>query len=188
MDDTLRSCREFTEVLASDAPVPGGGGAAALTVGKPRYAAAETELRAVMADCDALRQQLLAQVQADAEGFLPLAAVYALPKDDPTRPEKLAAASADACKTPLHIMDLCCRALDAMAVLAEKGSRLAVSDAGCGAAILGGALRAASLNVLVNTKTMGAAGAPLNERCLALLHRGETAADAVFAQVKHDLL
>ena len=34
----------------------------------------------------------------------------------------------------------------------------------------------------------GAAGAPLNERCLALLHRGETAADAVFAQVKHDLL
>ena len=202
MDDTLRSCREFTEVLASDAPAPGGGGAAALTaaigtalggmvaaltVGKPRYAAVETELRSVMADCDALRQQLLAQVQADAEGFLPLAAVYALPKDDPTRLEKLAAASADACKTPLHIMELCCRALDAMAVLAEKGSRLAVSDAGCGAAILGGALRAASLNVLVNTKAMGAA-APLNERCLALLHRGETAADAVFAQVKHDLL
>ena len=29
MDDTLRSCREFTEVLASDAPTPGGGGAAA---------------------------------------------------------------------------------------------------------------------------------------------------------------
>ena len=85
-------------------------------------------------------------------------------------------------------MELCCRALDAMAVLVEKGSRLAVSDAGCGAAILGGALRAASLNVLVNTKAMGAAGAPLNERCLALLHRGETAADAVFAQVKHDLL
>ena len=145
MDDTLRSCREFTEVLASDAPAPGGGGAAALTaaigtalggmvaaltVGKPRYAAVETELRSVMADCDALRQQLLAQVQADAEGFLPLAAVYALPKDDPTRPEKLAAASADACKTPLHIMELCCRALDAMAVLAKRGSRLAVSDAG----------------------------------------------------------
>ena len=96
MDDTLRSCREFTEVLASDAPAPGGGGAAALTaaigtalggmvaaltVGKPRYAAVETELRSVMADCDALRQQLLAQVQADAEGFLPLAAVYALPKN-----------------------------------------------------------------------------------------------------------
>ena len=85
-------------------------------------------------------------------------------------------------------MELCCRALDAMAVLAEKGSRLAVSDAGCGAAILGGALRAASLNVLVNTKAMGAAGTPLTERCLALLAQGEAASDAVFTRVKNRLL
>ena len=62
------------------------------------------------------------------------------------------------------------------------------SDAGCAAAILGGALRAASLNVLVNTKAMGAAGAPLTERCLALLARGEAASDAVFKQVKDRLL
>ena len=33
MDDTLRSCREFTEVLASDAPTPGGGGAAGASAG-----------------------------------------------------------------------------------------------------------------------------------------------------------
>ena len=31
MDDTMRSCREFTAVLSSAAPAPGGGGAAALT-------------------------------------------------------------------------------------------------------------------------------------------------------------
>ena len=30
MDDTTRSCREFTALLASDAPAPGGGGAAAM--------------------------------------------------------------------------------------------------------------------------------------------------------------
>ena len=30
MDMTLESCRKFVEVLASDAPAPGGGGAAAL--------------------------------------------------------------------------------------------------------------------------------------------------------------
>ena len=203
MDDTQRSCRAFTELLASPSPTPGGGGAAALTaavgaalggmvcaltVGKKQYAAAERELRAVMADCAALREELLAQVQADADGFLPLAAAYALPKDDPARREKLAQASAAACAAPLKIMALCCRGLDAMAVLAEKGSRLAVSDAGCGAAILGGALRAASLNVLVNTRAMGDAGAALNERCLSLLDRGEAAANAVFVQVKNGLL
>lgn len=203
MDDTKRSCRAFAELLASPSPTPGGGGAAALTaavgaalggmvcaltVGKKQYAAAERELRAVMADCAALREELLAQVQADADGFLPLAAAYALPKDDPARREKLAQASAAACAAPLKIMALCCRGLDAMAVLAEKGSRLAVSDAGCGAAILGGALRAASLNVLVNTRAMGDAGAALNVRCLSLLDRGEAAANAVFVQVKNGLL
>ena len=56
------------------------------------------------------------------------------------------------------------------------------------AAILGGALRAASLNVLVNTRAMGVAGAPLTERCLALLAQGEAASDAVFMQVKNGLL
>ena len=56
MDMTLASCREFVSVLASDAPAPGGGGAAALvgaigtalgnmvgslTVGKKKYAAVD---------------------------------------------------------------------------------------------------------------------------------------------------
>ena len=59
MDMTLASCREFVTVLASDAPAPGGGGAAALvgaigtalgnmvgslTVGKKKYAAVEAEI------------------------------------------------------------------------------------------------------------------------------------------------
>ena len=85
-------------------------------------------------------------------------------------------------------MELCVDALAAAGRLADIGSRLAVSDAGCAAAILGGALRAASLNVLVNTKAMGAGGALLTERCLALLARGEAASDAVFKQVKDRLL
>ena len=88
----------------------------------------------------------------------------------------------------VEMMELCVEALTAAGRLADIGSRLAVSDAGCAAAILGGALRAASLNVLVNTKVMGAAGAPLTERCLALLAQGEAASDAVFTRVKNRLL
>ena len=93
MDDMQRSCREFTEVLASSAPTPGGGGAAALlgavgaslgcmvanlTVGKPKYAAVEEEVMLLRENCDALRLRLLDGAQADAEGFLPLAAAYGI--------------------------------------------------------------------------------------------------------------
>ena len=91
MDDTLRSCREFTAVLASAAPTPGGGGAAALTAaigtalgvmvpslttGKRAYASVENEIRQLLSMTTALQEDLLDQVAADAEGFLPLAAVY----------------------------------------------------------------------------------------------------------------
>ena len=64
------SCRKFAEVLASDAPAPGGGGAAALvgaigmalgnmvgslTVDKPKYAPVRDELVALMDQAQRLR-------------------------------------------------------------------------------------------------------------------------------------
>ena len=62
------------------------------------------------------------------------------------------------------------------------------SDAGCAAAILRGALEAASLNVLVNTKTMTdrAAAQRLNERCFALLERGAEG-ERIFRAVRERL-
>ena len=68
MDMTMENCRKFVEVLASDAPAPGGGGAAALvgaigpalgnmvgslTVGKKKYADVQDEIIALKAKCDA---------------------------------------------------------------------------------------------------------------------------------------
>lgn len=202
MDDaTLKSCREFVSLLASDAPAPGGGGAAALvgaigtalghmvgslTVGKKKYAAVEGEIRALMARCDGLQQRLLDQVPADAEGFLPLARAYGIPKDDPTRAQVLEEATVAACRVPMEIMELCCQSLDAIAVLAEKGSRLAVSDAGCAAVAVKAALQAASLNVFINTKSLQdrALAQELNGKCLGMLDRYGALADRIFESVK----
>ena len=63
-----------------------------------------------------------------------------------------------------------------------------MSDAGCAAAILKGALEAAALNVLVNTKTMAdrAAAQRLNERCFALLERGAEG-ERIFRAVREQL-
>ena len=201
MDMTLESCRKFVEVLASDAPAPGGGGAAALvgaigtalgnmvgslTVGKKKYAAVEEEIIALKAKCDALQTELLNQVEADEVNFLPLAKAYGIPKDDPNRDKIMEEATIIACSTPLRIMELCCEAIDCIAVFAAKGSRLAVSDAGCGAVCCKAALQAASLNVFINTKSLKnrEVAEELNRKTNLMLNKYGQLADEIFTDVK----
>lgn len=201
MDMTMESCRKFVEVLASDAPAPGGGGAAALvgaigtalgnmvgslTVGKKKYADVEAEIIALKARCDALQTELLEQVEADEKGFVPLAKAYGIPKDAPGRDELLEEATLTACAVPVHIMELCCEAMEAIAVFAAKGSRLAVSDAGCAAVCVKAALQAASLNVFINTRSLKdrETAEAMNARCLDMLERYGAMADEIFSTVK----
>ena len=201
MDMTMDSCRKFVEVLASDAPAPGGGGAAALvgaigtalgnmvgslTVGKKKYADVEAEIIALQGKCSALQKELLDQVEADEKGFVPLARAFGIPKDDPARAETLEKATVTACQVPVRIMELCCEAMEAIAVFAAKGSRLAVSDAGCAAVCVKAALQAASLNVFINTKTLKdrALAEEMNARCLGMLETYGAMADGIFETVK----
>lgn len=201
MDMTLESCRKFVEVLASSEPAPGGGGAAALvgalgtalgnmvgslTVGKKKYADVEEEILALKAKGDALQTELLNQVEADDKGFVPLAKAYGIPKDDPNREQILEEATITACAVPVHIMELCCQSLDAIAVFAAKGSRLAVSDAGCGAVCVKAALQAASLNVFINTKSLKnrELAEEMNAKCLGMLDKYGKMADEIFESVK----
>ena len=201
MDMTLETCRKFVEVLASDAPAPGGGGAAALvgaigtalgnmvgslTVGKKKYADVEAEIIELKAKCDALQKELLDQVEADEVNFLPLAKAYGIPKDDPDRDRVMEEATIIACSTPIKIMELCCQAIDCIKVFAEKGSRLAVSDAGCGAVVCKAALQAASLNVFINTKTLKNrdVAEDMNRHANVMLNTYGQLADEIFRDVK----
>ena len=201
MDMTMESCRKFVEVLASNAPAPGGGGAAALvgaigtalgnmvgslTVGKKKYADVEAEIIALQARCDALQKELLDQVEADDKGFVPLAKAYGIPKDDPNRDAILEEATVTACAVPMHIMELCCQALDCVAVFAAKGSRLTVSDAGCAAVCCKAALQAASLNVFINTKTLKNrdVAEEMNRQANLMLNKYCQMADEIFGEVK----
>ena len=166
---TNLSCAAFAERLASGAPVPGGGGASALagalgvalggmvgalTVGQPRYAAAEPELRALMERAEALRLRLLACVEEDAAAFQPLAEAYAIPKDDPARDDVMESRLRAAAQPPLEILDLCCEAIELQREFARLGSALAVSDAATGVVLCWGAMYGAAVNVKVNTSAM----------------------------------
>ncbi len=201
MDMTMETCRKFVEVLASDAPAPGGGGAAALvgaigtalgnmvgslTVGKKKYADVQDEIIALKAKCDELQKQLLDQVEADEVNFLPLAKAYGIPKDDPNRDKIMEEATIIACSTPIKIMELCCEAIDCIKVFADKGSRLAVSDAGCGAVVCKAALQAASLDVFINTKTLKNrdVAEDMNRHANVMLNKYGQLADEIFNTVK----
>lgn len=201
MDYTTKSCREFVTVLASSEPAPGGGGASALvaalgtalgnmvgslTVGKKKYADVEAEIIALKEKCDGLQKDLLDQVPADAVGFEPLAKAYGIPKDDPNRDAILEEATVTACAVPMHIMELCCQALDCVAVFAAKGSRLAVSDAGCAAVCCKAALQAASLNVFINTKSLKnrETAQAMNDKANGMLNAYVPKADEIFNSVK----
>lgn len=195
-----KSCKQFLEELSSKAPVPGGGGAAALvgavgtalgnmvgclTVGKKKYAAVEPEILALNEKAAALRVKLEKMVEADAEAFAPLARAYSIPKDDPARPEIMAAALETAAAAPLEIMGCCCEAIALLEEYQAKGSVLAVSDAGCGAVFCRAALEAAGLNVTVNTRLMADRdrAAELDAQVAALLNEYLPRAEAVYAAV-----
>ena len=201
MDMTMETCRKFVEVLASDAPAPGGGGAAALvgaigtalgnmvgslTLGKKKYADVQDEIIALKAKCDALQTELLNQVEMDEVNFLPLAKAYGIPKDDPNRDKIMEEATIIACSTPMKIMELCCEAIDCITVFAAKGSRLAVSDAGCGAVCCKAALQAASLNVFINTKSLKNrdVAEEMNRKANLMLNKYCQLADEIFDEVK----
>ena len=192
---------EFVDLLASDAPAPGGGGAAALvgaigtalgnmvgslTVGKKKYADVQDEILALKARCDELQKKLLDQVEADEVNFLPLAKAYGIPKDDPNRDKIMEEATIIACSTPMAIMELCCEAIDCIAVFAAKGSRLAVSDAGCGAVCCKAALQAASLNVFINTKSLKnrETAEAMNAKANEMLTKYCAIADEIFTTVQ----
>lgn len=208
MDMMNESCSRFLAELASKAPTPGGGGTAALvgaagvalgnmvgclTVGKKKYAAVEADFLTLNERAGALRAELEALVQADAEAFAPLAAAYGLPKNTPEQAAHKAAvletALDAACAVPLEIMGKCAEGIALVEEYAAKGSVLAVSDAGCAAVLCKAALQAASLNVFINTKLMTdkTHAAALDAQADALLDEYVPKADAVFAQVTKQL-
>jgi formiminotetrahydrofolate cyclodeaminase len=168
-----KSCVEFVTELAGKSPVPGGGGAAALvgalgmalghmvgslTVGKKKYADVEADVLALMGEAAALQTELLALVGRDAEVFEPLSKAYGLPRETDEqkayKAQVMEAALKEACSVPMEIMRACCKAIELHQEFAAKGSAIAISDVGCGVISCQAALRAASLNVFINTASM----------------------------------
>ncbi|GAV23430.1 cyclodeaminase/cyclohydrolase family protein [Carboxydothermus pertinax] len=168
-----KTCNEFLEALASKAPVPGGGGAAALggaigmalsnmvgnlTVGKKKYADVEDEVKELIARGSQIIEELKSLVDKDAEVFEPLSKAYGLPAETEEqkkiKEETLEKCSKDACSVPMEIMRKAFEGIKIHQRMGQIGSKLAISDVGCGVVFLKSALISGMLNVIINLNTI----------------------------------
>lgn len=206
---TALSCEEFVRVLSSAAPVPGGGGASALvgaigmalgsmvgslTTGKKKYAAVEEDIQRLLARSQTIQTELLALVMRDAEVFEPVAKAYGMPSaTDAEKAQKqqvMKKVLREAALVPAEIMDQCIAALEVTAEFAQKGSALAVSDAGVSATACRAGLEGASLNVYINTKMMKDRefADRLNRETQEKVARGAKLAEEIFTNVTQKLI
>src|SRR5262249_43764458 len=168
-----RTLPDFLDALSSGAPSPGGGAACALvgalaaalaemvanfTVGRPKYAAVEESMQAVISQARELRAQLLVLTEEDEPAFAQVSAAYRLPKGSAqehiAREEAIQAALHVAMRPPLEVMQIGCAVLELASETAASGNPSVVSDAGCAALLGEAAVRAAALNVLANVTAL----------------------------------
>ena len=160
---------EFVDLLASDAPAPGGGSAAALegalgaaltamvcglTVGKKKYADYQELAESAQKKALDLKARFVDVMDRDTEAFNVVSAAFGMPKA--TDEEKAARSAAiqeglkGCTKTPFEMMELAVETLELTASILGKSNDSAASDLGVSALSLRAAIQGAWLNVLIN--------------------------------------
>lgn len=199
-----KSCVDFIEVLASKAAVPGGGGAAALagaigmalgsmvcnlTTGKKKYAQYEETIQEILVKAAKLEEELLSMIDKDAEGFYPLSKAYGLPtsteEEKQYKAETMEKCLKVACEVPMDIVRLCFDSIKLHEELVDKGSKLAISDVGCGVQCLRAAILSGQLNVIINVNSMKDReyADKIEKECNQLVQDGVKICDEVYQKV-----
>ena len=165
-DDTIA---QFLDDLASGAPVPGGGAAAALeaavgaalvsmvcnlTIGREKYREYEDIMAGAREEAQALRAQALALAAEDSESYSAVGAAYGLPRgtdeEKAARQARIQEALKGATDVPLRTVALAARVVELCATIVDGANTNAISDVGVGALSARTALEGAALNVKIN--------------------------------------
>lgn len=205
------SVKEFTELLGSDAPAPGGGSAAALagaqgaaltamvcalTLGRKKYAEFEALANEGYAAASKHRIEFLSLMQADTDAYNGFRAAMALPKETEAEKEyrrsRINAAAIESTLAPLSVMHEAAETLELTRSLLGKTNVNAVSDLGVAALSLNTALHGAWLNVKINLPGLPltpeeTGPAKLRAEAEALLARGQALAEEILQAVENAL-
>jgi methenyltetrahydrofolate cyclohydrolase len=167
--------RELSERLASDAPIPGGGSAAALagamgaallsmvvelTLGRPDAEQHEELLKEAGEAAVQRRGALLDLAEEDAVAYAAVVAARRLPKETEAnreaRARALRTAMVEAARVPLRTAEVATEVLELVQAVAPIGNRNAISDAGVAALLAATSVRGALLNVRINLPYLSA--------------------------------
>lgn len=209
MELTQMTITRFCEVLASDAPAPGGGSTAALegslgialtnmvaslTVGKKKYEEYQDTMNEIMMEATRIQSEFVKIIDEDTESFNQVSAVFMMPKNTEVekraRKEALQKALKGCTYTPYEMMVLATDSLELTKKALGKSNSSAASDLGVAALSLKAAIQGAWLNVLINidgiedeefVKNYRNKGQMLIEKALPL-------ADEIYDHVLADLL
>ena len=168
-----KSIQQFLDELASKAPTPGGGSAAALlgaqstaltsmvcnlTIGKPKYQEVEADMQALLSKAELLRATLTDMIKADVDVFDQLMAAYGLAKatdqEKALRSEQIQLVLREATLVPLACAKACAQAIQLSQEAADKGNLNVISDAGVAVMSAYAGLKSAALNVYINTASL----------------------------------
>lgn len=146
-----RTLKKYLDDLAAKLPAPGGGSAAALTaslgaslismvvnftLGKPKYAQHENELRNILGKSENLRNEFLNLVDLDVMAY----------QSKNIR---------DALDIPFMVCRLCFEGIKLCPLLVKKGNLNLASDMAVAAILLESAFTCAYFNVEINLKSLG---------------------------------
>lgn len=163
------SVEEFSQVLGSDSPAPGGGSVAALSgtlgadlvsmvcrlsISKKGFESFENELKEIFDNAQALSKSLLKRIDLDTEAFNGVMAGFKMPKE--TDDEKAARRDAvqvaykEAVQSPLGIARECLAVLRLAENLGGKSNPNTLSDLGVASQQAYAGLAGAIMNVNIN--------------------------------------
>ncbi len=193
-----KTIKDFSNLLASSEPAPGGGSTAALSglfgaslsmmvvnlsVGKKAYEALEVgikeEIKQSFDKIAALNNELMGLVDEDTKAFNAFMEAMRLPKETEqekaARTEAIQKAGLYTLEVPLKVAEKCLQILRNQRIIVEYGNKNALSDVGVGALLAQAGLEGAILNVKINLPGISDAAvkSDAQEKIKSLLEEGQ---------------
>ncbi|MBN2447227.1 MAG: cyclodeaminase/cyclohydrolase family protein [Phycisphaerae bacterium] len=163
------SLNSFLDRLASEEPTPGGGSVAALvaalaaglgemscayTLGRPKFAAVELQVRDITTHLKRAGQMLRCLIDEDSEAYADLSAAFAMDKSAPDRRMRIQDASSVAAGVPFQTAALSRQVHSDLRRLLDLANPRLKSDVEAGVCLADAAFKAAVANVRINLPFM----------------------------------